>query len=311
MKLVAILSTYNGETYLGAQLDSILQQTLPCDLILIRDDGSTDNTLQILTAYKAAHPQIQLMDSHQGNLGIHRSYSLLLQQANALNAEYVLFADQDDVWLPQKIESLMQEISFLDPLKPALIFSDARVVNKNLEPLAASFIQLQRLDPHKAGILKALLFCSPALGCCMLFNRALLKLVLPMKEKYPNPDKWVLLIAATAQSQVRYVPEITCLYRQHTRNVAGACGGIRRSLFSLQNIKFLKHRYQTAVDEARILIKQIPELSQKDQRLLEQFVDLFTGNYIKRLHYYFKFWLTPPHRNRKMGLFLSLFFRYH
>jgi len=309
MQLAIIMSTYNGGKYLTTQLDSILKQSLPSDLILIRDDGSTDDTVHRLNEYKNKYEQIHILQDNLGNIGVQRSYALLLRHVFSLNVQYVMFADQDDVWLPEKTQKLMAAISRLDNKKPALVFSDVQVVDSNLQLISPSLLHFQKLNPHHASSLKALLLYSPALGCSMLFNAQLLKFLLSLSEGFPNPDKWALLVAA-ALGQVDYLAEPTLLYRQHSENVTGALKGIHRKVLSFQSIQFIKKRYQTAINEARILERHVPNLYEKDKIIIQQFTQLFTGNYWSRFVNYFRFSRVPPYWNRKVGLFLSLFFRY-
>ena len=105
--MIAILmSTYNGGQYLRQQLDSVLRQTVADFTLLIRDDGSSDNTLEILGQY--TDPRIRLIAGE--NLGPSGSFFALLEQARQIGAQYVFFCDQDDIWLDNKLELLLAEI---------------------------------------------------------------------------------------------------------------------------------------------------------------------------------------------------------
>ena len=307
--LAIILSTYNGEQYLRAQLDSILQQTVKANLILIRDDGSTDSTKAILKEYEAKHSAIFLMEDNLGNVGVLRSYSLLLRHLAELDVVHCMFADQDDVWFDDKTERLLPLLKSMDNTKPALVFSDVKLVDSDLNLIANSLVDYQKLVPEKGMSLKALLFYSPALGCTMVFNKALLNEILSLWDNFPNPDKWALLVAASL-GEIKYLPETTIFYRQHAFNVTGALRGIHRKNLSFANLRFLQKRYQTALDEVRILEKHLPHMPEKNKVLIKQFKALFARNYIQRLTNYCRFCLTPPHWKRKAGLFLSLFLNY-
>ena len=97
-----LLSTYNGEVFLGELIDSVMGQTYQDCRLLVRDDGSTDGTLGILRTYQDNYPQrIVLTNDMLGNVGVIKSFELLLANSSS---EYIMFCDQDDVWLPNKVE---------------------------------------------------------------------------------------------------------------------------------------------------------------------------------------------------------------
>jgi glycosyltransferase involved in cell wall biosynthesis len=281
------------------------------NLIIIRNDGSTDNTADVLAQYAANYPFITLVQDDLGNIGIQRSCSLLLREALKHNPDYILYADQDDIWLPSKIEKqLAAIISIAQPDKPALVFTDAQVVDQNLQLLHPSLRELQKLDmPQESTRLKALLLYCPALGCTMIFNKKLAQAIASIPSTNFIQDKWTLIFA-TVFGNVLFLPETTILHRQHQQNVTGAMHGIKRRIFSRQNLAFLQRRYQTALDQAREIEKTIPNLPYNDKEVIQQFILLFTGNYFERILNYFRFWLAPPHWKRKAGLFISLFFTF-
>lgn len=310
MQLAVILSTYNGAPYIRAQLDSILQQDTPIDRIVIRDDGSTDNTLAIIQEYQHHHPAIVLLEDTLGNVGVLRSYSLLLRHVATLAVDYCMFADQDDVWFADKTTHLLAGINDMDNTKPALAFSDVQLVDADLNLIAPSLIAYQKLLPKKKLGLKELFFYCPALGCAMIFNRHLLSALLALWDNFPNPDKWAILVAASI-GDVKYIATPTLFYRQHNNNVTGAVNkGIYRKNLTFTNWQFIQQRYQTALNEARILESHLVVLPPQHAQLIKHFKDLFTARRTIRIKQYLRFCLTPPHWKRKAGLFLSLFQKY-
>ena len=97
-----LMATHNGEEYIGQQLDSIFAQTNQDWQLLCRDDGSNDSTVSIVTQYMTRHPgRIKLLSDNKGRLGVGLNFGELLEHSNA---DYIMFADQDDVWLPEKID---------------------------------------------------------------------------------------------------------------------------------------------------------------------------------------------------------------
>ena len=137
-KVQILMSTYNGEEFVREQLDSILAQSYPDVDILIRDDGSQDDTFVILKEYEERHSNIR---AYQGeNIGVNKSFFELLRKSNQ-EAAYIGFCDQDDYWLPEKIEKAAEQLERLDG--PALYCSAKTLVDENLEPLNS------QQNPHR------------------------------------------------------------------------------------------------------------------------------------------------------------------
>ncbi len=308
-KVIIIMSTYNGERFIKQQLESLLNQTYPSDII-IRDDGSSDNTVDILHDYAKHHSCIYLYKDKLGHKGLRESYFILLKEAMHYSPEFICYADQDDVWLHDKTEKLIHKLLITETKKPALVFSDVEVVDEALNLIHPSLSELQQLNNNSDITLKKLLFYCPALGCTIMLNKPLFELInsMPGYGQSLNHDKWALVLACIA-GKIIYLPESTVKYRQHSANTVGAMLGIKRKTWSFKNINFLKLRYQTALYQAQDISK-IPFLSSKEKRLLAQFTKLFAGKYIHRLRYYFNFISTPPNWKRKFGLASSLLFKF-
>lgn len=211
-----LVSTYNGGQFLLAQLNSLYQQTYQNINILVRDDGSQDNTLAVLKA-EQAQGKLQLLAS-ENNLGVIGSFFTLLEAAAKTDTAYIAFCDQDDVWLPEKIERAVSTLSATE--QAALYCSRLSIVDETLKPLQLSLI------PRKIGFGNALVE-NIAVGCTIVLNRAAIDLLcctrLP-KEVYMH-DWWCCLVLS-ALGQVMYDPEPSILYRQHGNNAVGAASSI-------------------------------------------------------------------------------------
>ena len=132
-KLCILLASYNGEKYIGDQLDSIINQTYKNWELIIRDDGSKDETMIILNKYEKKDERIKILRDDKGNLGFLKNFEELLFNAKE---EFVLFSDQDDFWLKNKLEKFVEKIKVLDEKvlsKPLLIHCNSLVCNNNLE----------------------------------------------------------------------------------------------------------------------------------------------------------------------------------
>ena len=222
-RIEILLATYNGAAFLNQQLVSIKSQTHRNWRLIVRDDGSTDKTPEIIEAFHARHPdKVVVLRDEDGNLGLVRNFSRLMEHAGA---GYVAFCDQDDVWKPEKLELSLQKMRALEAEhgseKPLLVFSDLAVVDQNLKVIRISFWKYQGLRPERCNALGRLLFQNVVTGCTALMNRTLVERSVPLPAEALVHDWWVALVAA-AFGFAGHLPEPTVLYRQHGENILGA-----------------------------------------------------------------------------------------
>lgn len=194
-----LLSTYNGERFIVEQLESILAQTNREWRILIRDDGSADRCRDICLDYHRRHPEhIHLVEDRLGNLGLVGSFGRLLLQSSA---PYVMFCDQDDCWLPGKIELQLREIKRLECLhgsgKPIAVFTDAQVVDSDLRPVFGSLLRYINRRGDQGRTLNRLCVEGNCYGCTMILNRALVLRIGRMPAGVISHDWWAGLVAAS------------------------------------------------------------------------------------------------------------------
>jgi glycosyltransferase involved in cell wall biosynthesis len=218
-----LLATYNGEAFLAEQLASIMAQSWGDFRLVVRDDGSRDRTPQILAGYAAQYPgRIEVLQDGDGNLGVLANFNRLLAAARA---PYVMFSDQDDVWMPDKVERTWRRLLALEreygPATPLLVHSDLEVVDRDLLRMDASFWHFQHLCPRRGLNLNRLLVQNVVTGCTMMVNRALLQRGLPIPPEAAMHDWWLALVAA-AFGRIGYLRDTTIKYRQHGRNSLGA-----------------------------------------------------------------------------------------
>ncbi len=218
-----LLATFNGASHLAAQLDSLLSQTEASWRLLVRDDGSSDATPRIIASYRDRYPErIVVIDEGGERLGPAGNFARLLGVATAGR---IMFCDQDDVWLPEKIAVTGRKMTELEGAAgretPLLVHTDLAVVDGELRPLAPSLWRFQGVDPEKGGGLNRLLVQNCATGCTVMINRALRDLALPIPPGAMMHDWWLALVAA-AFGRIGHVPEPTVLYRQHGANDTGA-----------------------------------------------------------------------------------------
>ncbi len=215
-----LLSTYNGAEFLEEQLVSIFRQSCNDWFLRVRDDGSTDDTVAALR-HLCDLSRTRLSVGTE-NLGPCLSFGELLQQSSA---PYNMFCDQDDVWLPDKIDkslALMHEMERKwGKSTPILIHSDLQVVDCHLRAIAPSFWRHQGINPSGHERFSKLLVQNVVTGCTVMINAPLRQLALPFPDDALMHDWWLALTAA-AFGHIGHLNEPTVLYRQHGANEVGA-----------------------------------------------------------------------------------------
>lgn len=292
INLQILLAVYNGEKFLPDALTSIVNQTNNKWFLLVRDDFSIDNSISIVNSLSAQYSnRVKLIDSGGKNLGVIGNYSELLSHASS---DYLMLCDQDDIWLPHKIEVTMQEMHRLEGVfgkdVPLLVHTDAKVVDNNLNVVADSLWRYQCSDPVKGVSLNRLLTQNAVTGCTVMINRPLRDLALPIPPEAVMHDWW-LALAAAAFGKIGSVPEATLLYRQHGENETGAqplnlriIAGWFARFREMQEV-ILRLQRQAAV----FLDNYYERLSPQQRVLLEIYSRLHEYDFFRRRYYRLKY----------------------
>jgi len=216
--MVAVLmSTYNGETYLQEQIDSVLSQTFSGFDLIIRDDGSTDGTREIVASFR--DPRIRWIPGE--NLGPAKSFFALLEAAK--DYDYLFFCDQDDVWFPSKMEEMLAVLREKDG-GPAMVFSDFCAIDGAGNTTAPSYAEQASLRVREGRIsVRDLLMHPYVFGCAACINRALADLIRRPPEGIEMHDCWISLTAASLGG-LYYYPRQTIAHRFHASNATGRSG---------------------------------------------------------------------------------------
>lgn len=221
------LGTCNGARFLCEFAASVRNQSYTDWRMLVRDDASSDATVAQLREIAHEEKRWVVLREAPARSGPAKNFATLLQSACDLGAEYVFLADQDDVWLPDKIARQMDLIRRAEAAAPSgtsiLVYSDLAVVDARLRTIHRSFFRHAGLYRHRRQPLKTLLAHNFVPGCSVLMNRPLLELAVPFPSSIPVHDWWIALCAA-ATGQLAFLAEPTVLYRQHGGNAVGACG---------------------------------------------------------------------------------------
>lgn len=222
MRISVALCTYNGARYLPEQLDSIASQTrLPNELVVC-DDRSTDDTVEIVRSFAEEASFPVRLHVNKGGLGTTQNFGRAIGWCEG---DYVTLSDQDDIWLPDKLEitldAMLKAEREYGATLPILVHTDLQVVDEERRPLAPSFYEHQGFRRSHANPLAELLVENYVTGCTVMVNRTLREVGLPVPPQALMHDWWLALVAVAA-GRIVSLPQTTVLYRQHGRNAIGA-----------------------------------------------------------------------------------------
>ncbi len=229
-----MMGTYNGEKYLAEQIESILSQSNQEWTLYIQDDGSKDATLDIIKRY-ADDNRIILVDRGLSHQGCCMNFMSLL---NMIESDYYMFSDQDDVWLPEKVQISIykiRELEMANPDKPILVHTDKKRVDAHLNVLLESELNrtklpIEQLDKlmKERNSLDQLRLGTFIAGCAMCFNHKAKEISFPFNNSRMQ-DSVIAMAVAEKRGIISTVYQPTMLYRIHSRNT---CGEAETSMLS-------------------------------------------------------------------------------
>lgn len=238
-KISVCMATFNGEKYIQAQMESILVQLSSQDELIVSDDGSFDNTIDIIKNFK--DERIVLVKNSKKKST--KTYEVVSSNfENALNyatGDIVFLADQDDIWKNNKIEKCKEALQDCD-----LVLHDCEVVDENLNTIYPSYF---KFNQSRKGIIKNLVKNS-YLGCCMAFKKEVLTYGLPFGDLGVPHDIWIG-INAERNGKVKFIDEPLLLYRRHIENISFSGGKNNNSIgYKIKYrakifVEFFKHNY--------------------------------------------------------------------
>lgn len=289
-----ILAAYNGEKYIGEQIGSILDNTFWNLRLWIFDDGSGDKTETVIDVYRMKYPDKIIFRRNPVNKGVTLNFLDGMRYAAGFGEaaeggrtdtaenesqkirEYFMFSDQDDVWMPDKIEKTLRYMKKLESRygsnSAAAVFTDARVVDENLKTIYPSFYESGRLDTGERD-LPHIMMENKLIGCTVMVNRELAGRLKQLPEKARFHDWWVAMIAA-AFGHIGYLPEATLYYRQHGGNMVGNqsfSSYVRNRISSIKKQKEALHAIVSQAGEFyRIFHTELPAPQKKQVYILAQ-----------------------------------------
>lgn len=266
-----LLSTYNGEKYLEEQINSLLKQENVSVFILIRDDGSTDGTVEILKEYADKHENIDIVEGE--NVGVINSFNTLMNHPLVDEFEYVAFCDQDDIWLPGKISSALDRLDSGKREVPQLYCSNLQVVDEKLSPIKLYHTTAPNYNRCTAIVQNC------ATGCTQVFNRRAVQLYRDgIGKRMEMHDYWMFLVCVY-MGQVFWDKNAFILYRQHMDNVVGAKDkSVQRAISNVRNVAAGK-RQKMITDFLDAYDGYLDEDEKKILRLIKE----YDSNWYERL----------------------------
>ena len=278
-----LLATFNGERYLAQQLESILEQDEQNITIEICDDGSVDGTVEIIKKFQELYPEkVKWMEKEKPSKSAKENFFYMLSKAKDSDLPYVMLADQDDLWLPNKVSTMFGRMKKMEERygseMPILVHANLALTDENLNITHSNMAEFMGQLPHQKS-LRYRLVENTVTGNSMMINGALLR-------AYQEPmdcvmhDWWLALVAA-AIGRVSYIEEPLTLYRQHATNAMGAKKPLSWDLLSTYLDQRPFSQFETIVvndgveleDEYKEQVEETAPAEEKKE-IVEEFVRL-------------------------------------
>ena len=299
-----VLATYNGASYIEEQLESIINNTYTDWTIEICDDGSTDRTMEIVSEYQERYPDKINIHRNEHQLGVTLNF---LEGAKRAKGNYVMFCDQDDVWLPEKIEKTLNFIKEKEQAagksKPIAVFTDAKLVDGVLRCIHKSFFKYSSLDANKVD-LPHLLMENKMIGCTSMFNRALADKITTFPKSARYHDWWIAIIASVF-GEIHYLDEVTMLYRQHGGNAVGGKNFLHYAVECVKDIKWQKEALLLTQKQAWEFYEIYKSVILEEQgQILRDFASLHSANWFEKRDRLFRYGFWKSGKIRNIGVLL-------
>lgn len=305
--VTVLMASYNGEKYLKEQLDSILDQTFPDIRIVVSDDGSTDQTLNILKQYKKNAPDRVFCLSDTGNFGSpQNNFFHLLQN---VSDEYLMLSDQDDIWEPEKVELMRNEMKHQEYLvgrdTPILIHSDLSIMDQSGEIKHQSMAKYQKI-PTKVRTLSHYLVENNITGNTIMINQAFQTFFSYIPETCMMHDWWMGLLGCCF-GRIVYLDRPLVRYRQHETNQLGSKSGFIQCLSRFENKEKVRENYSRMFRQAELFYTQYSKnLTDEQRELIQGFLSLRQQNRLGKIVTIlkYKFFKSTPIRTLGQMFFI-------
>jgi len=275
--VIILMATYNGSLYVEEQIQSIIDQTYSDWELIIRDDGSTDNTVEIVKSYLKIDNRIKFIKTISNYKGACANFSNLYSWMKLNRSEhYVMFSDQDDIWMENKIQvsiDVLKRVECGSNNIPFLAYGNLDLVNELGKPIDHSL----GLSDHLA--INTLIAQNCAFGCTMIMNKQLVDKITNIPETIENHDYWIALSAASF-GKAHYIEQKLIKYRQHSQNVTN-----QKHRTIAEKISF--YLYKDNKRQALILAKRygmIKRFYDEYSQEMGEYNRIFLKNYFKNVY---------------------------
>jgi len=268
------MCTYNGGAYLSGQLASFVEQTQRPDELIACDDGSTDNTLQVLDQFSKEAPFPVKVYRNQQRLGSTKNFEKAL---SLCSGDFIFLSDQDDVWMPQKVNTLLQALR--NNPGAGYVFSDAVIVDELLRRMgytmwqSIKFTPRQRWQFKRGKQLDMLLKHNVVTGATMVFRAGLKSIILPIPDESIH-DEWIALLASSIGMYGVLIEEPLIEYRQHSQQLLGG-----------RKVSFVEQAKQAALSGGQSFESRLRQEEVKYSQVLDRLV--LTGQLNKHVQQLF------------------------
>lgn len=274
-----LMATYNGEKYLSEQIDSIITQTYQGWNLLIRDDGSTDRTMEIIENYQKKDARIKILKDNKGNLGIVKNFEELLKISKA---KLIMFSDQDDIWKKEKI------LRYLERLEKIKEFKNEKIMihsNSNLYREKNKKLDLFISDRFLEQKLGNVFFNFFVQGATIMITKSLKEFILPFPKEAYIHDRYIHLLTDIFFKRI-FINEPLMDYRQHENNQIGGNTNwkklISRRYFYQKDYELIKKIYELYKNnlnlEQKNMIENYFKITNMKQNRLKRYLELKKSN---------------------------------
>ncbi len=301
-RVAVLLCTYNGGKYLQEQLESIDQQSHSNIDIYASDDGSSDATHSILEAFQSGWTKGDFVICKGPRTGFCNNFMSLVFDRD-IKADYYGYADQDDIWEPDKIEVSLKQLSQLDQSKPLLYCSRTCLIDDEGNVLGYSPL-FQKMPSFSNALVQSI-----GGGNTMIMNQAARNLLMDTTGcRFVTHDWWTYILVSGADGEVFYDPYPSVKYRQHAGNVVGGNMGLKARLSRIRML-FAGRFYEWNDIHMESLAQVRHLILEKNKKTLDDFMCARNNPLYTRVFYYLKSGVYRQTLLGNIGLWVALFTR--
>lgn len=303
--ITVLMAVYNGEKYLREQLDSILHQENPPEFqVIVSDDCSGDGSRQIIREYEQKYPKlVKGIYREKPSGGAEHHFLQLLSEADG---RYVMLSDQDDVWLPEKMRLLYNEIQKMEEKwgnhMPILLHSDMEVVDEDKNRIADSYFTYQKISPERTKLCQELVQ-NNVTGGAVIMNQAMLSYFKQIPSVCLMHDSWIALVAACF-GKIGCMNRPLYLYRQHGSNSLGArkADTLEEGIERIADGGKARENYRRMFGQAKCLLQIYGrQMKESDRKTVEAFLSLQNSGRLRKIKIMLSYGFTKNTWFRTLG----------